>query len=302
MSHPILLGTKINMTQADLDAMSTKLDCVSRDTAFDHLQHQKSHYYIGVHILTTPEETIEKYAPLLETYLTQTAGHRFEPPISFEVVPLFADGIYKAIEDDELDFVFANPGIYSCMDMEWGAQSLVTGIARLMARGMVYELDVYGGVIFTRADNDIVNTIYDLKGKIIGAGSPSVVGGGQLPIYEMTKAGMSYVMDPKQMIFVFDQNLVVEGVMNGDFDVGFVQTRTIEQYINPNTGRNIDPDRFKVRGNLNLSRIYSLRYRGGSSAYRFKALFLSLWPLSCRVVSFRPLAFCLILVCPSNCF
>jgi hypothetical protein len=79
---------------------------------------------------------------------------------------------------------------------EVGAQPLVTIISRLEARGHTYELDVFGGVMATRADNDEINSIYDLKDKIIGAGDINQIMGGQLQFYEMEKAGMSYVMDP----------------------------------------------------------------------------------------------------------
>jgi ABC-type phosphate/phosphonate transport system substrate-binding protein len=104
---------------------------------------------------------------------------------------------------------------------------------------------VYGGVIFALANNTKVNTIYDLKDKIIGAGSPSVLAGGQVESYEMQKAGLSYINDPKQMVYVFDQDSVVKGVLDGSFDVGFVRTDQIEQTM-LNNGHLVDPNVFKV--------------------------------------------------------
>ena len=62
-----------------------------------------------------------------------------------------------------------------------------------------------GGVIMTRADNTKVNTIQDLKDKVIAAGSISVLMSAQLQFYIMQRAGLSYVNDPKQVVFTGNQ-------------------------------------------------------------------------------------------------
>ena len=64
-------------------------------------------------------------------------------------------------------------------------------------------------------------------------------------MYEMEKAGLSHLMDPKQMIFTGDQSAVVRGVLNGTFDVGFVRTSMIEITKDEN-GEYIDKTLFKV--------------------------------------------------------
>jgi hypothetical protein len=53
----------------------------------------------------------------------------------------------------------------------------------------------------------------------------------QLQFCLMQKAGMSmsYVMDPKQVVFTGNQYDIVHGELNGDFDDGFVRTDTIER-------------------------------------------------------------------------
>ena len=69
-------------------------------------------------------------------------------------------------------------------------------------------------------DNTEINTILDLKDKVIGAGAISNILGGQVQFYEMLRAGMSYIMDPKQVVFTYNQEEVVRGVLTGEFDVG----------------------------------------------------------------------------------
>lgn len=58
--------------------------------------------------------TLEETKKALGEYLSATAGQKFNPPIKFEVVPHFFDGLFTAIENDEMDFLYSNPGVYSC--------------------------------------------------------------------------------------------------------------------------------------------------------------------------------------------
>ena len=62
-----------------------------------------------------------------------------------------------------------------------------------------------GGVIAVRADNNEINSILDLKDKVIGAGAISMIMAAQLQFYEMEMAGLSYVNDPKQVVFTGNQ-------------------------------------------------------------------------------------------------
>ena len=52
-------------------------------------------------------------------------------------------------------------------------------------------------------------------------------------------------MDPKQVVFTNNQFDIVKGVLNGEFDVGFVRTDTIERTVD-DYGNPIDPELFKV--------------------------------------------------------
>ena len=132
-----------------------------------------------------------------------------------------------------------------CPFVQVGVEPLVTIIARLEVRGHTYDLDIFGGVIAAHKDNREINTIHDLKDKIIAAGGISMILAGQVQFFEMERAGMSYVMDPKQVVFTGNQFDVVLGVLSGDFDVGFVRTDQIERTQYPN-GEYVDPEDFKI--------------------------------------------------------
>lgn len=57
---------------------------------------------------------------------------------------------------------------------------------------------------------------------------------------------MSYVADPKQVVFTADERLVVQGMIDGEFEIGFARTDQIERHIDDNTGEPVNPEIFKV--------------------------------------------------------
>ena len=141
--------------------------------------------------------------------------------------------------------MFASPSVYSCIGIEVGSAALGTIITHEEVRDRVWDLDVFAGVMATRADNHEIELVTDLKDKIIGAGAIDQLMGGQLQFYEMEKEGLSFVNDPKQVVFAGDQAEVVRGVLRGDFDVGFVRTDQIER-TSDEDGNLLDPELFKI--------------------------------------------------------
>jgi hypothetical protein len=51
------------------------------------------------------------------------------------------------------------------------------------------------------ANNNEINRVEDIKGKIIGAQAYSHFAGAQSQFYVMEKHGLDYIVDPKQVIF-----------------------------------------------------------------------------------------------------
>jgi guanylate cyclase len=103
----------------------------------------------------------------------------------------------------------------------------------------------FGGVIATRADNTQINQLDDISGKIVAAAAISSFGGGQMQFRELQNAGLSYINDPKQIVFTGNQAAIVKGVINGDFDVGFVRTDQIERTVDDD-GNPVDGSLLKV--------------------------------------------------------
>ena len=123
-------------------------------------------YRIGV-LANRGIETAYKDFNRTAEYLTRSIGDDFDPPISFEIAPVAfgKEGVIDRFTSGQYDFVFANPTVASCVDSEVGTHAIASMIARRRVNSNNYDLTEFGGVIFARADNDEVNSIYDIVGK-----------------------------------------------------------------------------------------------------------------------------------------
>lgn len=155
--------------------------CTTTLHTFNPLKHKPT-YRFGVYNAEGDELTIQMYNLTFAEYLTETAGRKFDPPIQFEMVPVSMAELMNMAETEEVDFMFASSAVSSCMATEYEVQPLVTIINRRSSRGHLYELDQYGGVIFTLAGNDEVNVLEDIKDRTVGSGGSKLDGGSCLHV------------------------------------------------------------------------------------------------------------------------
>ena len=211
----------------------------------DGTQLRKNVYTVGVLAIRGFEAAHDEFNTTFADYLTATAGKRFDPPIQFKMKPLNFLTLFSDSEARLVDFIYVNPSAFSCIESEYGARSLTSQISRRVIEGRTYHLKRFGGVIVTRADRDDISTIFDLKDKVIAAASISGLGSGQMQFREMQESNMSYINDPKQLVFTSNQGKVVKGVLNREFDVGFVRTDQLERSKDAE-GNPIDTSLFKI--------------------------------------------------------
>jgi hypothetical protein len=121
-----------------------ELNCVQGLHEIDEVT-QKRTYYVGVHAPTGVETANIEFNMTFEAYLNEAVGKRWDPPIEFKM---------KATDDplrdwldngEEVDFMYTDTGMFSCIGTEVGAQPIATTIASLSARGRDYKLDIYAG-------------------------------------------------------------------------------------------------------------------------------------------------------------
>ena len=205
---------------------------------------RKGIYRVGVLAIRGFEAAFEEFNSTFSDFLSASAGASFDPPIRFEVKPLDFNSIFKAAEVSEVDFIYVNPSAYSCIESEFGANSLVSQISLRKVGGKYYNLTQFGGVIIARADSDI-HTITDIRDKSVACASINGLGSGQAQFRLMQQFGLSYINDPKQVVFTSNQRKVVNGVLDGKFDIGFVRTDQIEK-TNDKYGNAIDSSLLKI--------------------------------------------------------
>lgn len=80
---------------------------------------------------------------------------------------------------------------------------------------------------------------------MVASAAISSFGGGQMQFREVQNKGMSYINDPKQLVFTGNQGQIVNGVIDGKFDVGFIRTDQIQRTKDDN-GNLVDQNLLKV--------------------------------------------------------
>ena len=127
-----------------------RLDCAQGFRQFNELT-QKKTYNIGIYAPDNIETTVREFNLTFETYLTETVGKRWNPPIEFKMVPTRYPLIAWIDQNQDVDMMYADSGFFSCTGTEIGAQPLGTTLSRTKVRGRYYDLDVLGGTMLVSA-------------------------------------------------------------------------------------------------------------------------------------------------------
>ena len=77
-----------------------------------------------------------------------------------------------------IDFIYTNPSAFSCVESEYGVAPIVS--LRNFRKG--FTLNQFGGTIFTRSNRTDINTIHDLRDKIVEAVSITGLGACQMQV------------------------------------------------------------------------------------------------------------------------
>ena len=111
-----------------------ELNCVQGFRKFNPVT-QKRVYHVGVHASAGIETARKEFNLTFEEYLNEAVGKRWEPPIEFKM-KITDDSIRDWLDNEEdVDFMYTDTGIYSCIGVEIGAQPLATTDASLNSRG-----------------------------------------------------------------------------------------------------------------------------------------------------------------------
>ncbi|MGB3211148.1 MAG: PhnD/SsuA/transferrin family substrate-binding protein [Desulforhopalus sp.] len=173
---------------------------------------------IGVLAKDGPAKALKKWSATGE-YLTAKIGQ----PVA--IVPLGFDKVFPAVEAGEVDFFLVNSSMFVTAKVKYGAVPVATMINSRQGKA----LRSFGGVVFTTAYNEQVNSFDDLKGKKFAAVKKSSFGGWQMAYKEFIDAGIDPFKDFGSLEFSGKHDNVVFAVQNEQVEAGTVRTDTLER-------------------------------------------------------------------------
>jgi len=164
----------------------------------------------------------------------------------------------RALERNELDFVLTNPAHY----IELRQRNSLSGVlASLVESAGNTPLGAFGGVIFALASRQDLNSMQDLKERRVAFTGRSSFGGFQMQALELARADVPLPDKAHSLQTGMPQDLVIEAVLTGKADAGFVRTGVIEDLILK--GR-LKPSSLKI---LNSRRLQGFPYAVSTTLY-----------------------------------
>jgi twitching motility protein PilJ len=194
---------------------------------------------IGVLAKDGSAKAIKAWAATGE-YLTEKIGQ----PV--EIVPLAFDKVFPAVEAGEVQFFLVNSSMFVTAKTKYSAVPVATIINSRQGK----SLNSFGGVVFTTAYNDKINSFADLKGKKFAAVEKSSFGGWQMAYKELVDAGIDPFKDFTSMEFLNKHENVVFAVQNEQVDAGTVRTDTLERMA---AAGDISMEDFKIIGKKEIA-------------------------------------------------
>ena len=156
----------------------------------------------------------EQWGPTFKTLLTESVGQHLSPPRNFSLYLLDVPTAFQMVREKAIDFIFSTPSLFSCLEYEDSGEipflkvfkcseavpKLDPVSAVVTLRNLVgdTESNSFGGVIFARADNDLVQTVQDVDNRIVIASSVYEMGSGPMQWEQMRAAGEDLLFAPSQ--------------------------------------------------------------------------------------------------------
>ena len=195
---------------------------------------------IGVLAFRSKPQILAQWQPLADA-LKKAIPHR-----DFEVQAFLPAELEAAAASRQLDFMLTNPGHFVLLNRTIG---LSAPLATLVMTESGQRTAVFGGVIFTRADHSAISTLTDIKGKTVATVGRESLGAYQMQAFEFSRAGIRVGEDTKLLVTGFPHDKVLDAVLSGKADVGFMRTGVLEAM--DREGK-LDLKNFKIINRQNL--------------------------------------------------
>jgi len=198
-----------------------------------------------------PREVLEPRFQPLADYLSAALNDA-----RIELRVLKQDEIERALAENQLDLLFTNPSHYVMVRTRF---SLTGALATLISLESGQATSQLGGVIIVQNASDGVQSLADLKGRKIAVPGTKYLGGYQTQMFELMQAGIR--LADEQFEIVGSHDAVVQAVLDGQTEVGFIRTGLIEQL--QQEGK-LDPTRLRI---VNRQTYANFPYRVSTRLY-----------------------------------
>ena len=173
---------------------------------------------IGILAFRGPEKALAEWQAHADFLTRKLVPHRFS------IVPLTLAEFGPALNAHRIDLVITNTGHY--VELEAGGR--ISRIATMRIAGPQGPVDRFGGVAIARAERSDLQTYADLRGKRLAVPDVHGFGGWQVHLREAQAAGLDLGSDLAEILELQSQDKVVESVLAGRADAGFVRSDLVE--------------------------------------------------------------------------
>ncbi|MBU1058781.1 MAG: PhnD/SsuA/transferrin family substrate-binding protein [Proteobacteria bacterium] len=188
--------------------------------SFQSLHGTEQMVEIGVLAKRGAERVYQQWQPTAD-YLTDAL-----PGYRFKVIPLGFNEIDAAVQKSRVHFVLANSAFYVELEKRYGVSRIATLINQHMTGK---QTTIFGGVIFSRADRNDIQTLSDFKRKSFMAVDAMSFGGWIMAWREFDRNGIDPFTFFSRLQYGETHDAVVFGVRDGLADGGTVRTDTLER-------------------------------------------------------------------------
>lgn len=141
------------------------------------------------------------------------------------LLPMTYPELEAAIARRDIDLVMTPPAFYVAMSVK---KNLYSPLATLVEWEQGLPLAEFGGVVITRGDHPRIQALQDLRGLRVASSDRDSLGSYQSQAYELLRLGIrpgDYQLTEMGTM----QDRIVEAVLAGEVDAGFVRTGLLEQ-------------------------------------------------------------------------
>ncbi len=211
-------------------------------SAFSHTVQAAPTLTIGVLADRPKAEVLARWQPLAEHL------GRALPERQVRLLALTQEEMDATLHHKELDFVLTDPAHY----FQVRAQNSLAGVLATLIEGDPDRpLPASGGVIFTLKSRADLAGLKDLRGKTLAVPGTAYLFGyqAQAQALELARAGVHLPDDARLQVHSPDRGGVLQAVLEGRADAGFVPAGRIEQWTRAGQ---LDPERIRVLNRQDL--------------------------------------------------